>query len=502
LGRYQTTFDELEVQDTDLRIGEGRAGYAGRGCLLILKTPALTGFANEDISSATITFTVTQNPDFLTEIKRLTADYGNDPPPGSDSYTGLLALFDGTISSDPDIGSGTGEVTVDVTELAQAAATAGDTQLFMVAEESPFDGTPSQGTISVTGVTYSIVTVPDDPASASEPTSILTFNDLILEAALEMGVAHFGATGTEAAQIPTDAHDLAECKRHVNNAIRMLFNHGPPGDWRWRRPTASVVLWPSVTTGSGITVTGGSYDSVNDETILTASADAFYLTMEKKSIVITGVGTFTMKRYIGDTFMAVEGDASSASAATFAVTADGNYTLEKAFSGSYTGDIGYAAETNQGREIRWTNEGTIRAMREDSLETDYPSLAAVRVQSDRRRWELLTYPVPSAEVTVEFPYHLAFNSLTATTDLTPLPFAFDEVVRAAVLYVVERDVHKQRQGQHQEYYMGVALPAAHALDQRSAPRNLGHFGNPSRAGVNARNFRNFRSRPVVDTDNI
>ena len=336
----------------------------------------------------------------------------------------------------------------------------------------------------------------------AEPTAILTFGDLLLEAALEMGVAFFGADGTEVAQVPTDVHDLAEVKRHVNNAIRMVFSNGPPGGWRWRRPVASVDVWAAVALDTAVTISGGAYDAPNDETILTATAASFFASMELKSIAITTVATFTIKRYISATSVAVTGDASTASADTFSIASNGDFTLPQSFSGAYTGKITYAAETNQAIHLEWSDEGTIRALREDNLNTDFPRLAAVRVRSDNRRWELMTWPVPSSSEVLEFPFYLHFATLIAVTDLPPMPFSFDEVLRAAVLYVIERDVHKQRQGQYQDYYTGIALPSAWSEDQRAAPKRIGRFGNPTSLAVNEFNFRDFRSKPTVNTDNI
>lgn len=336
----------------------------------------------------------------------------------------------------------------------------------------------------------------------AEPTAVLTFGDLLLEAALEMGVAFFGTDGTEVAQVPTDVHDLAEVKRHVNNALRMVFASGPLGGWRWRRPVASIDVWAAVDLDTTVTISGGSYDSGNDETIITATADSFFASMELKSIVITTVATFTIKRFISATQVAVTGDASTASADTFSITSNGDFILPQSFSGSYTGKITYAADTNQAVDLRWVSEGIIRGLRENNLNTDFPRLAAVRVRSDGRRWELITWPTPSSNEVLEFPFHLYFATLTATTDLPPIPFAFDELLRAATLYVIERDVHKQRSGQYHDYYGEVALPSAWAEDGRSAPRRLGRFGNPNSATINIHTFRDFRSKPTVNTDNI
>lgn len=336
----------------------------------------------------------------------------------------------------------------------------------------------------------------------AEPTGRLTFGDLLLEAALEMGVAYFGADGTEAAQVPLDAHDLAEVKRHTNNAIRMLIGQGPPGDWQWRRPVISLVLWASLEETTGVTVTGGVYDAGNDQTTITANTSVFYPSMELHDLVIDGVGTFEIASYTSATVVVVTGDASTASADLYSITADGNYTLPQTFTGQYTGKINYAAETNQSYDIQWGDEGTIRSLREDTLDTNFPTLAAVRVMTGGRRWELLTYQVPSTVTTVEFPSMIYFTTLTDEADLPSMPYTFDEALKAATLFVVERDVHKERNGPHFEYYTSIALPAAWTLDQRSAPRKIGYFGNPATAARTPWNFRDFRSRPTVNTDNI
>lgn len=336
----------------------------------------------------------------------------------------------------------------------------------------------------------------------AEPTAVLTASDLLIEAALEMGVAYYGAGGDEAPQVPTNAHDLSECYRHVNKAIRMFISHGPAAGWRWRRPTASVILWPSVAVDATVTVTGGAF--AGGVTTITATAASFYPSMERKTITITSVGDFTISSYTSSTVIVVTGDASSASADTFSITADGNYTLPQSFGGQYSGDITYAAETNQGQRLGWGDEGTIRRLREDDDYTDYPSLAAVRIMDGTvgRRWELVVWPTPSAVVTVQFPYDLYFDSLDATTDVAPCPYSMDEGIRAAVRYVVERDIHRDANGPGREYYFNVALPAMLAEDARSAPKRLGKMVNPSHPVINQWNYRDFRGQPAVDTSSL
>jgi hypothetical protein len=80
-----------------------------------------------------------------------------------------------------------------------------------------------------------------------EPTSVLTFGDLLTDVAYKIGCAYYGADGQGAPQIPIDAHDLSLCKRIVNHAIRKFINDGPrPNGWRWLNPIAQVDLWPQI----------------------------------------------------------------------------------------------------------------------------------------------------------------------------------------------------------------------------------------------------------------
>ena len=335
----------------------------------------------------------------------------------------------------------------------------------------------------------------------AEPTSTLTFGDLLIEVARKIGVAYYGAAGDEAAQAPIDPHDLAECKRHVNNGIRMFIADAPPTGWRWTRPVAQLVLWPSVSELAGRTVTGGAFAA--GVTTITANQAVFHPSMELKTISIDGVGDFVISSYTSSTVVVVTGDASTAAADLFSITADGNYTLPQTFGGQYTGAITYAAGTNRGVPVSWSNDGDIRAWRENQEDnTGQPWLAAVRTMntgSPRRRWELMAYPQPDEEITVEFPYDLHFDELTTTTEVHPAPYGHDETIKAACLAAAEKDVEGVA-GVDWNYYQQKCLPNSYKIDARSGPRRLGYFGDPGN-GVEGSAIRTFRDsvyqRPEV-----
>ena len=333
---------------------------------------------------------------------------------------------------------------------------------------------------------------------STQPTSVLTFNDLILEVARKIGVASYGAAGTSVAAIPTDAHDLAECKRHVNNAIRMFVADAPKTGWRWTRPTASIDCWASVGIVAGVTITAGAYDSANDETPITANTSAFYESMEEKTIVATVGGSIVVKRYVSATQVMVYGNHATIAASTYTITADGNYTLPRTFAGAYTGGITFASATNRAVQVNWSNETVIRQMRENvTVDTGIPRYAAVSTfpaQVGRRRWQLMLYPTPYQLFTLQFPFDLHFDSLVSATDNPPSPIAHDEAIRAACLAVVERDVDDTN-GPAMAYY-AKCLEQSRLIDDRSGPRKLGYFGNDA-AVVTPRNFREFMKRPNV-----
>ena len=143
----------------------------------------------------------------------------------------------------------------------------------------------------------------------AEPTSAYSFDDLTLEVAEKLSVATYGAGGDEAAQLPTDAHDLALCRKHVNNGIRMFIADSPPNGWRWMRPILEVTYWAPLGVGSGITITG-THDT--GTTTVTASTAAFFATMETKTLSVFSDFDVTAVSTSSKTFTVAE-DASALS---------------------------------------------------------------------------------------------------------------------------------------------------------------------------------------------
>lgn len=339
----------------------------------------------------------------------------------------------------------------------------------------------------------------------AEPTSILTFRDLIIEVAIKLGVAYYGADGDGEPQVPQDVHDLHEVKRHVNNGIRMFMAAGPPNGWRWARPTHSLTLWASVAVDSSNTVTFAGYDPIANKSTLTVTSDAFFASMEEKDMVITDIGTFTITNYVSATSVKVSGDiTSSATGKTFSVTADGNYTLPATYGGLQAGLLTYGPNSDEGLRIAWSTDSEIRTWRADVTdETGDPFLAAIRpkdpVIGSRRRWEMMVYPSPDANQTVQFPYAVYFDRLVDLDDVSPAPFYHDDTIRAACLATAEKDGEGVA-GPDSGYFSIIALPNSRQLDASSAPKKVGTLSrqNGLSRGEAVQLFRSvFNERPTV-----
>lgn len=338
----------------------------------------------------------------------------------------------------------------------------------------------------------------------AEPTSALTFEDLLLEFSRKMGTASYGADGDEALQVPTDTQDLAEAKRMVNNAVRMFINDAPRAGWRWTKPVGSFVLWPTISADATNIVTFAGYDPASNKTTITITSAAFLDTMEEKTLTLTTTGDQTITDVVSSTSVKVSGELTSAiDGETFSLAPDGNYTLPATFSGTVSGQITFAANSNIGVGLFWANASDIRRWRSDTEQTGDPFAAAVQprttIVGSRRRWELMVYPTPSDEVTVEFPFELSFDKLIDLTESPPTPLSQDENIKAAVLAIADKE-GEGILGVDWEYYRNTALPNAYRIDERSAPRLIGSFNNPT--GIsNADTVRVFRNsiyqRPTV-----
>ena len=245
--------------------------------------------------------------------------------------------------------------------------------------------------------------------------------------------------------------------------------------------TVAVAIFNGVfAVGQTVTfsATGTSYtvNTITTDKIVIVDGDA---SAEASADTVTITRDYVIEAVTSALVVDVTGDASSeADGATVTITADGNYTLPSTFGGEPLGPITYTAGTNAGSFLRWGSEGEVRRLREHvDTQTGYPFIAAVRkldATNIARRWELVVYPVSSADYTVEFPYELYFTALSADTDLHPAGANYDEAVKAACEAYAE--LHSEDMpGPRTQYYRESVLPGAYRRNKRAAPRRLGRL---------------------------
>lgn len=373
-----------------------------------------------------------------------------------------------------------------------------------------------------------------------EPTSALTFGDLVTEVAYKINLAYYGSTGLGAPQAPIDPHDLAICQKLVNKAIRMFIADGPaPNGWAWLKPVAQMDLWPTVAADSQLGqvswITAGLYDSTNNVTTIflnyastvpastigassTNAAPIWYPSMELRQIFLGGnppattpgwfvppnapststIGVpYTLVNFINNSTFQVSGSTVlsqlSTGSTTWSMATTGDYTLPADFGGSFAGEITYIQNTNRGMILQWIDEGTIRSRRQNyNQETGTPYQVAVRLMPtpsvsllqgtyypQRRRWEMMCWRISNEFLHILFPYVLSFSYLTQNNDVPPSPFLFDEALKAACFAVAEKEVEDTLEGPDWTYYRTIALPNAWRINAMSANKRIGYIGNPS-----------------------
>ncbi len=277
----------------------------------------------------------------------------------------------------------------------------------------------------------------------SEPTGVLTFEDLVKRVAREAGIAYYGSTGQERNMIPIDVHDLDKCKEVVNDGIRMFISDAPPTGWRWMRRIASVTMTVTRVTGTADAADADDSNPATATTLTDATLEDTYDTDDDLVgwwiYILTGTGASSYAQITDYTasggvvevadWLDENGNLSGTypvATDTFAITPIetvggdiSRYPLPENFGGDPAGRIEYAGSTNHASVINWCDEALIRAKRAVTIITGYPRYAAIRsleptsnTLSPKRRFEIIFDPQPVAADTVEFPYSLYFDNLS------------------------------------------------------------------------------------------
>ena len=186
----------------------------------------------------------------------------------------------------------------------------------------------------------------------AESTATLTFRDLLLFVAEYYGVASYDDTNGIPYIPADDAFNLRECKKIVNEAIRMFMSRPPDsGKWRWMRRTETVTF----------DSTGGGVDNI-------------------------------------------DGDAARYMLSAGCVQAAGKI--------EYTADSGHGTSIDWCDETRITQNRSLSVLTGyPTLAAIRPYQPTTNALGATRRWEIMFDPAPSSNKSVQFPYVLQFDSM-------------------------------------------------------------------------------------------
>ncbi len=274
----------------------------------------------------------------------------------------------------------------------------------------------------------------------AEPTSSLSVLSLATRISKEAGTAYRGTAGDSRAMPPIDTDDLEDIKQVITDGVRQFMADAPPTGWLWRKRMIQVPV-------SNVEITGTA-DAADATSLTDATLEDTYATNDLLNgywIYITGEtgegsyaqitdyttsgGVVTVADWLDQ--YGNSGGTDPAASSTFTITQYetvagdvGRLPLPEYYGGEVSGDINYDKDSVHRQRIVWTAESTIRRRRQNSKDTGYPFMAAIRqlepassALGPTRRSELLIYPDPIQVDTLEWPYILGFNKIDIETGL-------------------------------------------------------------------------------------
>ncbi len=303
----------------------------------------------------------------------------------------------------------------------------------------------------------------------AESTLSLAYSDFATEVA--------ALTGSDAAS--------AETVRIINRGYRQflypppLVKGGTSHVWSFLSPTATKDTIIEYSTGT-ITI-------VNDTTTVTLAGGGTWPSWVAADATITidsvnyGIASRTNDTVIVlDTEWALTGIAGESYTIHYHPE---DYDLDDQF-GSLAGDITYD-DGAQNQPVSVVGEGQIMAWRARfPSRTGLPKNVAVRAKaiptgtSDGQRFELLVWPQPNDDYTLNYRYNVQVNKIDGTNNYPVGGMQHGETILASCLDVAERSAGHTSGVEHGNFM--TRLAASIALDsQTMAPKTLGYGGGKS-----------------------
>jgi hypothetical protein len=225
--------------------------------------------------------------------------------------------------------------------------------------------------------------------------------------------------------------------------------------WSFLRPRATLDIWDDLIEADAITATASYAAPVST---VTASAAAFYPSMEEKTLTFVTTGnTYVIDGYTSSTVVTVTGDAS---AETGVITIDSEdvFTLPWDF-GGMTGDgkFKYDNAENKLSVIDVCSDVKIGHLRQHSVATGTPYLAAIvplrTAGAQGQRWGVLFHPPPNDLITLHYRYYLQPDALVDTSAEYPYGgVAHSETILESCLAIAELREKDSSDTTHQDRF--------------------------------------------------
>lgn len=217
----------------------------------------------------------------------------------------------------------------------------------------------------------------------------------------------------------------------------------PAHRWSFLHPQATLNIWDDVIADDEITASSASYSS--PVTTITASEAVFYPSMEEKSIVFDESGnSFVIDEYVSSTVVKVTGDASGENGKTITIDSGDIFTLPWDYGGmSGDGRFTYNVDENRLVNIQVTTESRIRALRQQTVGTGTPYLAAIiplkpSAATQGQRWGVMFHPPPNDVFTLHYRYFVLADALVDSTAEYPYgSAAHSETILESCLAIAE-----------------------------------------------------------------
>jgi len=318
----------------------------------------------------------------------------------------------------------------------------------------------------------------------AEPTLVMTFSDFQIRVAEFLGCAYYGAAGDEAAQVPTDAHNLDLVKRLANDGYRRFINANPT--WNFLTPTFTI------TTSAG---ESGTADSGTSTTLVDSDLDDdddYYNGWYIRVKAGTGNGEYAL---VTD-FTSSTGTVTFSGGLSGSSTPDTTSEYELAPSQCVRGDtmLYWMPDGFYGQMIDWFTfeEGdgyvytekvpdvTIRDLNSATGHiTGIPSKQSLFPfnDSDAPKWATRLWPDPADTYILTGRCRLFPDALSSGADTPVCGFAYNDAVLASCLAVAEE--YKDDGSKDAAERWREALVLAIRQDRQTVPSNLGYNGDGS-----------------------